>query len=318
MVQWRFSEVDTEELLRCSAKNQIFAAIMNKDQLPEEQSEKRENFWLSIGGLIVFLSVVTFIWAIYGGIVRNLPIDWEVRGQSGDMFGGITALFSGLAFAGLIFALLVQKEELRAQHKELARLVDEQKQTSEHLSGQREQLELQSRFISQQIFESNFFQILEGFGAFVASIATGTSARTYNGQDALERIYYSMRKHMTNAMADPDMEFDDAYEQFYIKNKNDLGPYFRLIYNILKYIENSDTKDKKFYSNILRARLSSAELSLLFVNGASRYGSNKMAPLMKKYDLLKHFDDQSVTKYSKSIQHKYEDWDFYVKSNLTW
>lgn len=38
-------------------------------------------------------------------------------GTFGDMFGGINALFSGLAFVGLIYTILVQKDELARQDK---------------------------------------------------------------------------------------------------------------------------------------------------------------------------------------------------------
>jgi hypothetical protein len=36
--------------------------------------------------------------------------DLQDRGTFGDMFGGINALFSGFAFAGVVFAIFLQKE----------------------------------------------------------------------------------------------------------------------------------------------------------------------------------------------------------------
>ena len=55
-----------------------------------------------------------YVWAIIGVLVigvivefaiyRGMP-DWQGRGQFGDMFGATNALFSGLALAGVIFAL---------------------------------------------------------------------------------------------------------------------------------------------------------------------------------------------------------------------
>lgn len=41
------------------------------------------------------------------------------RGTFGDQFGFVNTLFSGLAFAGMIFTILLQKEELALQRKEL-------------------------------------------------------------------------------------------------------------------------------------------------------------------------------------------------------
>lgn len=37
----------------------------------------------------------------------------------GDSFGALNALFSGLAFAGLIVTLIMQKDELSMQREEL-------------------------------------------------------------------------------------------------------------------------------------------------------------------------------------------------------
>ena len=54
----------------------------------------------------------------------------DERGTFGDMFGAVNALFSGLAFAGLIITLLYQKEELKLQREEL-------KQTRAELEGQK-------------------------------------------------------------------------------------------------------------------------------------------------------------------------------------
>lgn len=45
--------------------------------------------------------------------------NWAERGQFGDVFGAVNALFSGLAFAGLIFAILLQREDLELQRQEL-------------------------------------------------------------------------------------------------------------------------------------------------------------------------------------------------------
>jgi len=42
-------------------------------------------------------------------------------GTFGDSFGAINALFSGMAFAGVIVAILMQREELRLQRQELTR-----------------------------------------------------------------------------------------------------------------------------------------------------------------------------------------------------
>ncbi|WP_340121966.1 type II toxin-antitoxin system HicB family antitoxin [Methylobacter svalbardensis] len=44
---------------------------------------------------------------------------WEERGQFGDLFGSVNALFSGLAFVALIYTIHLQRQELSLQRIEL-------------------------------------------------------------------------------------------------------------------------------------------------------------------------------------------------------
>lgn len=62
---------------------------------------------------------IALLWAGVATAVYLLLPDWASRGQFGDVFGAVNALFSGLAFAGLIFAILLQREDLELQRQEL-------------------------------------------------------------------------------------------------------------------------------------------------------------------------------------------------------
>lgn len=64
--------------------------------------------------LVILLAQTAAGLAIYFA----LP-DWSTRGQFGDLFGAVNATFSGLAFAGLIYAILLQREDLALQRQEL-------------------------------------------------------------------------------------------------------------------------------------------------------------------------------------------------------
>ena len=88
---------------------------------------QRSNPW-KIGFLIVAIAVV--LWIGYGIIVPHLFMDWQKSSQFGDMFGGIGALFSGLALAGVVIAVLMQKEELELQREELVATREEIKRSS--------------------------------------------------------------------------------------------------------------------------------------------------------------------------------------------
>src|SRR3954452_11264836 len=46
--------------------------------------------------------------------------DFATRGQLGDLYGSVNALFSGLAFAGVLVTILLQRLEVRLQFEALA------------------------------------------------------------------------------------------------------------------------------------------------------------------------------------------------------
>jgi len=70
--------------------------------------------WLAAAVIIVVAIVAT--WAV---LRMTLFANSDEAGKFGDYFGGINALFSGLAFAGLIYTVLLQKTELALQREEL-------------------------------------------------------------------------------------------------------------------------------------------------------------------------------------------------------
>jgi septal ring factor EnvC (AmiA/AmiB activator) len=102
--------------------------------------------------LIISSLIVVLIWAISGVAIYYLGKDWSERGTMGDMFGVINALFSGLAFAGLIFTIILQRqeittnrEEIEMNRKELHKSVRAQQKTQQALQDQARQTHLTAR-----------------------------------------------------------------------------------------------------------------------------------------------------------------------------
>lgn len=69
--------------------------------------------------ILIILSSLAAVAAVGILAVLYLSNEWPTRGQIGDSFGLLNALFSGLAFAGLLYAILLQREELSLQRQEL-------------------------------------------------------------------------------------------------------------------------------------------------------------------------------------------------------
>jgi hypothetical protein len=73
---------------------------------------------LTLRFIIISACVIVIVWAIGGAAVYFLRPEAD-RAAFGEMFGAVNALFSGLAFAGVICAILLQREDLSLQRTEL-------------------------------------------------------------------------------------------------------------------------------------------------------------------------------------------------------
>lgn len=73
------------------------------------------------GYKIIYLIVtaVLIIWLASFLVMTQVGENWSERGTIGDSFGAVNALFSGLAFAVLIYAIILQREDLKLHRQEL-------------------------------------------------------------------------------------------------------------------------------------------------------------------------------------------------------
>ncbi len=78
---------------------------------------------------LLFIIVIA-IWVISGLLTWFYFKNWSNSGSFGDTFGAINSLFSGLALAGIIYTVYLQKNELKLQRKELKYTREELKRTA--------------------------------------------------------------------------------------------------------------------------------------------------------------------------------------------
>jgi hypothetical protein len=88
----------------------------------------------------LFICLAWFAW--WAVVVEMTPHKAE-QGQIGDLFGGINALFSGLALAGVVTAVVLQSRELQLQREAMHKQNEELELTRNEIKLQREQLGLQ-------------------------------------------------------------------------------------------------------------------------------------------------------------------------------
>lgn len=94
-------------------------------------------FWIASVVVVVMWLFNAFIYPMW---VPSL----SSRASNGDAFGAVNALFSGLAFAGLIYTMIMQRQELEMQRKELAAQRKEMRES-------RGELEEQNRIQAEQV-----------------------------------------------------------------------------------------------------------------------------------------------------------------------
>lgn len=261
-------------------------------------------------GIIPFI-VVVIIWAVswYMLVANTSLLNWNERGTFGDMFGAVNALFAGLAFAGVIIALYMQKDELRLQRQEL-------EETRQELKGQKEQLMLQNEAFRQQNFENTFFQLMRLHNEIISSLEIIDKPHVYQARDAFKYFYQQFKKaYRRNLEKSGDDNLLELINISYIAFRHEhqaiMGHYFRLLYNIIKFVNNSDITNKKLYTNLVRAQLSTNELLLLFYNCLSDVGKEKFKPLVEQFNLLNNMPKKQLIaeehiKFYNSIEFEYE------------
>ncbi|MBD8252503.1 putative phage abortive infection protein [Pantoea agglomerans] len=239
------------------------------------------------GGLA---SLCIFAYAVFLIVVTS-PIDQMTisnAGVFGDSFGVLTSLFSALAFGGVAVTIAMQKDIFDIQKLEM--------------EAQKTELAINRKEMRKQGFENTFFQMIKLHNQILGEISMpqtvpGGGAYTLDGRlvfdkmkKSFEDTYFS--KHGIYAeSSSEDLSF--AFQDFYKKNGFQLGHYFRFLYNILRFLSESDIDDKKTYSRLFRAQLSNQELSIIYYNALTPVGS-KIIPNMQKFKLMDNLDPATL------------------------
>jgi len=227
---------------------------------------------------------------------------WQMRGVYGDKFGAVNALFSAFAFAGIIFALILQRNDL---------------------SLQRASIDQQTESARLQNFENSFFSLLNTYSSIVEQLVSRNDDRgrivfsefiaSMKAKSTYLALFAALRKltkdevfeirasqtindtaskkllrediaNIQVAITAKDGSIDkyldadlvmhleylnSGYNLAHTETGGALSHYFRNLYVLLKFIDSAehlDEEQKKNYSRIVRAQLSEDELVCLAYN----------------------------------------------------
>lgn len=238
--------------------------------------------YLVVFGVVAVLTLAAwFTWARLGVKVASeflmhqggVPAD---AGAWGDTFGAFSAVIGALGLAGVVATLWQQATALREQREDLHR----------------------------QRFEDTFFQLLGllrelrheiRFDDWFASQGKDDGADSLAAAADIYERYVDTRSSSSSEMNAEELGL--LYRDGIHKHgEQRLGPYFRVIYTILRRISEEQTisgPEKAKYGNILRSQLGSADLTLIAGNGLTDVSGN-FKQYINEFRLLKYLPQGAV------------------------
>lgn len=230
-----------------------------------------KDFWTY---LLFFLSIIAIICVFPFFFTQKGYLDFSNTGQIGDTIGGIMGPFVAIAAAILTFlAFWVQFKANEQQRKDIAL----------------------------ERFENNLFELIHIQQDITNNLIfidkdCKTSVQV-NGRNVFQFVYedynfgLDMKYQKTPIIVGVKtlMEYQDVDKYSDLKELGCLDHYFRHLYRVFKYIDDSDLIDddnKYKYACIVRASLSQYELIMLFYNCLSNNGNEKFKPLIEAYSIL--------------------------------
>ncbi|TYK64170.1 hypothetical protein CWS31_017100 [Colwellia echini] len=233
-------------------------------------------------------------------VINLLLISFTDRGGVfGDFMGGVlNPILTFFTLFGLIATIVIQRQELRLARVEYEKTADA---------------------LGTQAVETTFFNILDlhhkiadsikvdideisqksktekVFSEMVLGTAKISRKSVFEGRVAFEEIL-----NILSINSSSPEEVIERYKFLQDHNNHVLGHYFRNLYQALKVIHSYEEsllseKQKRKYTSILRAQLSTKELALLFINcleGVSDKGQFKN--LIIEYEMLEHLPIKKI------------------------
>jgi Putative phage abortive infection protein len=259
---------------------------MENNDSEYERSEK-VGWWPF--ALIVF--GVSALWLGSPFLIERIVVNWEFQklGVFGDSFGAVNALFSGLAFTGLFYAILLQRKELELQRREL-------QSTRKVLQSQKHEAEKQNATLAQQTFENTFFQLLRHHVEIMNDMKTSKMGVSYSGRACFESYFESMVSNYNNVSStsavDRSKVLKTAIENLTPSMNQSAGHYLRSLHNILEFVDTSQVEQKQRYARFVSDQLSSSELSIVMYCCMFSDKYKTLKKLIERYSVL-----QNITHY---------------------
>jgi hypothetical protein len=288
------SRAYTQSVINTSAFKR-FCDLFNDNK----NSEEPEEFKKLIETLFILLSVAMLFAIILFSIniISYEPADnGGGLGAFGDFLGGVlNPILTFLTFFGLIITIVIQRKELH-----LARVEFEKSANA---------LTDQSKSLKQQNVENTFFNLIELHNNICKELtlahlidnrmdkhhgALAEEHSDFTNTLAKGREVFTIIKEKFDEDGFPTSDdMKNKYDEFQKSRNNIVSHYFRNLYQILKFVDESniDNSNKKKYIRIIRSQLSTDELTILYFNCLSPLVDNgQFLELVRKHAILEHIN----------------------------
>lgn len=250
-------------------------------------------FWQNPFNIAIFISVLILLvtcvayFIVFSGGLSSEQSEWA---NFGAYIGGtLGAIFAFMSFLILLNAFNLQKEELSTAISALNKSADSN--------------EKQVKNIEAQKFETTFYSLLQLHNQTLKDISINSDRiklllDSCNKSDGLKKEDKSISGHL-------------KYRQDMILADIELSQYFRILYQVLKFVAKNNThnskkifqtyylgskqnlsEDEKMYASIVRSFVPVELLPVLALNCITTYGGiqklGEYQDLLERYEFLEH------------------------------
>jgi uncharacterized membrane protein len=218
---------------------------MNKEN-DNSSSDKFLNYfiWISIG--------LTLLAIVFPFLVNLTFNDWSKSGTFGDTYGALNAIFSGLAFAGVIVTILIQRTELKNQRIELSLQRTEMQETRKEFLLNRT--------------TSLVYNQLDRFEKALRDFSFTQNGETYHGNDAVSFLNEN-EENVNKPIDKSEDEYHDEMKaatikllKLYSPNKSEIEKFAHNAYNSVEVLK------RLIYKTNLEIEVLNDIKNLFFVN----------------------------------------------------
>lgn len=255
----------------------------------------------------LFIAIIVFwvAWVLQEwtgpAIFGEIP-SLDKRGQWGDTFGALNALFAAAGFIAIVFTLRLQANDLRRQQIQInTAQIDQQQQRFERTFFELLHL-LRDERLQLRFEHSEKYRTIGHMPTRASHVMAASPGRTpfavkkrnmLEGRMAVRGAVKEVLFYVSKGKNSPYTEkslLSSYIRHVHSRYESSLGPYFRLIYTLLyriKHEKSLSSEDKTRYGNLLRSQLSSYEISLTALNALAPF-SKDLKSLITEFRLLKY------------------------------